>query len=169
MPVTVTPASEADRAVIARLMPLYIHDFSELMPGRAEVALGEDGTYPDYPLDPYWREPDHSPLLIRAEGKLAGFALINAKGHTGLHVDHNLAEFFVARGLRRNGVGTAAAHAIITVRPGQWEVAVGRRNTHALSFWRRAIATCRGARGLEEQDRDDGAWNGHVIRFRVEA
>jgi predicted acetyltransferase len=169
MKVTVTPASEADRAVIARLMPLYIHDFSEFMPGRAEVALGEDGRYPDYPLDPYWRERGHSPLLIRADGKLAGFVLINTKGHTGLHVDHNVAEFFVARGLRRDGVGTAAAHAIVAVRPGQWEVAVGRRNTHALSFWRRAIASCPGVRDVEEQDRDDAAWNGVVIRFGVEA
>lgn len=163
--VAVIAASANDRAVIANLMPLYIHDFSEWLPGHGEVALGEDGRFADYPLDPYWRDADHWPLLIRVGGGLAGFALINATGHVGAPVDHNMAEFFIARGFRRGGAGTAAAQAIFTARPGQWEVAVGRRNTLALAFWRKAIATCSGAREIDEADCDDAAWNGMLIRF----
>ena len=51
-----------------------------------------------------------------------------------------MTEFFVARGLRRKGVGGAAAAAVFRSLPGAWEVRALDRNSGAGAFWARTIA-----------------------------
>jgi len=155
------------RPVIENLMQLYIHDFSDFLVHGNRKTLSEDGRFFDYPLDSYWRDAGRSALLIRNDGLLAGFALINDQGHTEAATDFNMGEFFIVRGHRRGGTGTAAARAIFARRPGRWEVAVARRNTPALPFWRRAIEGFGRADDIEESDQDDAKWNGALFRFRV--
>jgi predicted acetyltransferase len=156
-----------ERTALANLMQLYIHDFSEHWAGTANGELQTDGRFADYPLDPYWLDPDRIPLLFRRGGALAGFALINAVSHSGRTADRNMAEFFIARKHRRSGAGTAAAQEIFGRYPGQWEVAVARRNIGALAFWRNAIERHPQAQGIEESDITTNDWNGPIIRFRI--
>jgi predicted acetyltransferase len=165
--VEVTLAPAEDSGAIENMMQLYIHDFSELWSGTSRGELAEDGRFARYPLEAYWSQADHIPLLVRVDGNLAGFALLNVASHSGLRVDRNMAEFFVVRKHRRGGVGTAAAHAIFSRYPGVWEAAVARRNVDALAFWRSAVARCYLVEGVEELDLETNAWNGRVIRFRV--
>ena len=80
--------------------------------------LKDDGTFIDYPLDDYWNEPGRIPLLIRREGYIAGFALLNTVTHSGHPADRNMAEFFIVRKHRRNGVGLAVAREIFSRYPG---------------------------------------------------
>ncbi|HWA59809.1 MAG TPA: GNAT family N-acetyltransferase, partial [Caulobacteraceae bacterium] len=171
--VEVSPATAAERPALEAMMQLYVHDFSEQFPvaraGHERFDLGDDGRFQPYPLDAWWREADHIPLLIRADGRLAGFALVDARSHAGEAVDRDMAEFFIARKFRRGGVGRAAAHAIFRRWPGTWEAAVARRNRPALAFWRQAVATCPGAVPIAELDRDDDRWNGWILRFRTVA
>ena len=161
------PATPNDRPVLDNLMQLYVHDFSEHWAGRNLGELGEDGRFPAYPLEPYWSEPGHVPLLIRLGAKLSGFALINNVSRSGRPVERNMAEFFIVRKHRRSGVGTVAAHQIFGRYPGRWEIAVARKNAAALAFWRRAIRQHPLAADAEEIDIAGPAWNGPVIRFRV--
>ncbi|MFI4950178.1 MAG: GNAT family N-acetyltransferase, partial [Caulobacterales bacterium] len=134
--VTLEIAGPERRETLANLFQLYTHDFSEQWAGRDDGELQEDARFPPYVhLDSYWAEPDCTPYLIRADGHLAGFVLINAFSHSGLPIDHAVAEYFVVRKHRRGGVGRAAARAAIAPRPGQWELAVARKNTAALPFW----------------------------------
>jgi predicted acetyltransferase len=165
--VEMTVARAEDRQVLENLMQLYVHDFSEHWAGTADGELGEDGRFGLFPLDSYWTEADRIPLLIRADGFLAGFALLNTYAHSGRPVDRSVAEFFVVRKYRREGVGQAAAQAIFKRYPGQWEAAVVRRNVGALAFWRRAASTCPGVSDVDEQDVADERWNGWILRFRV--
>jgi predicted acetyltransferase len=164
---TVAVAAPQERTALENLLQLYTHDFSEHWSNRPEGELGEDGRFPDYPLDAYWREETHVPLLLRWKGRLVGFALLDGSSHTGRPVDRNMAEFFIARKHRRGGVGTAAAQTIFSRYPGLWEVAVVRRNAAALSFWRRAVAGHPRTEDLEESDIMTPAWNGPVLRFRI--
>ena len=165
--VTVELAAPSQRSTLENLFQLYIHDFSEQWAGREEGEIGEDGRFlRDIYLDSYWTEPDRTPLLIRAEGYLAGFALINRFSHSGLPVDHAVAEFFIARKHRRFGLGLAAAVKILGHRPGQWEMAVARRNTAALPFWRRVAAEVAGP-AIDELNREDDLWDGPIVRCRV--
>lgn len=167
-PVTLDPATPAHRAALESLLQLYTHDFSELWTGTLRGELDEQGRFPAYPsLDAYWREEGRVPLLIRAGGHIAGFALLNRESHTGRPVERNVAEFFVVRKHRRAGVGRAAFHAILDRYPGQWETAVARKNAAALAFWRRVVAAYPRVAGLEEIDVDDTRWNGPVLRYRV--
>lgn len=155
------------RGTLANLIQLYTHDFSDFWTDRPDGKLGEDGRFPDYIyLDSYWTDADREPLLIRADGELAGFALINTFAHSGLPVDHAVAEFFVARKYRRAGVGRAAALSVIRTKPGQWELAVARRNTAALPFWRFVAGAVAGT-AVTQIDRDDELWNGPILRFNA--
>jgi predicted acetyltransferase len=161
-------AAPHERAALENLFQLYIHDFSEILaPDRPEGDVGPDGRFPLPPLDELWRDGDQVPLLLRLDGRLAGFALLDRSPHSGRPVDWDMREFFVVRKHRRRGLGLAAAHAIFGERPGQWELAVMRANTAALPFWRKAAATHPLARGVEEIDLATSAWNGPVIRFRI--
>jgi predicted acetyltransferase len=159
----------ADQLVtVQNLFQLYVHDFSEQWAGQPRGEVGADGRFDlGYPLDSYWREPERVPLLIQADGQLAGFALLNVAGHVGQPLDRNMAEFFVLRKHRRGGVGRAAAQAIFSRYPGVWEAAVARRNAGALAFWRRAIREHPAASGLQEVDLSGPDWDGPVLRFSI--
>ena len=155
------------RPTLENLFQLYTHDFSEFWTDRPDGELEEDGRFPQYVhLDSYWIDADRTPLLIRAGGHVAGFVLINTFSHSGLPIDFSVAEFFVVRKHRRAGVGFAAATQVLRARPGLWEMAVARRNTGALPFWRRVAASVAGP-SVEELDRDDDLWNGLILRFRA--
>ncbi|MEP7004782.1 MAG: GNAT family N-acetyltransferase [Sphingomonas bacterium] len=163
--VEIMVAMPEDRVALANMMQLYAHDFSELWQGEARGELGGDGLFAAYPLDAWWREPDHIPLLVKVGGFLTGFALLNATSHTGASLDRNMAEFFIVRKYRRSGVGTAAARMIFSRYPGRWETAVARANHGALAFWRAAIQPL--AEEVELVDVESALWNGPVLRFRV--
>ena len=165
--VELEPCTRSHRATLDALFQLYTHDFSDQWAGTERGELQDDGRFEPYPwLDSYWTEPAREAFLIRAERYIAGFVLINAFSHSDLPVDHAVAEFFVLRKHRRSGVGRAAALAAIAPRSGQWELAVARRNTGALSFWR-GVAAELGSETVEEIDRDNEYWNGPILRFRV--
>jgi len=165
--VTLEPVGRERRLTLTNLFQLYAHDFSEQWFDRPEGELNEDGRLEEYGyLDNYWSEPRHEALLIRADGRLAGFCLVNAYSHSGLPLDYQIAEFFVARKHRRAGVGEAAALAGMGARPGVWELAVARRNVGAQHFWRGVAAKLAGDT-VEELDRDDERWNGLILRLRV--
>lgn len=153
------------RETIENLFQFYVHDFSEfwLTP---QVDHGRDGRFPAYPpLAAYWEEAGAEPLLIRAEGKIAGFVLIDQHAHSGRGCDFNMGEFFVSRLYRRAGVGRTAAVTAIRARPGLWEIAVARRNLPAQAFWRGVAAAVSGE--MEEIDQEDERWNGLILRLRV--
>jgi len=165
----VSKAGPEEAPIIANLMQLYIHDFSELWFDReVEGELSADGRYSDYPgLDAYWTDPTREAWLFRIRGLPVGFALVNDVAHSATPVDRAVAEFFIVRKHRRRGVGLAAAHALFGTAWGLWEAAVVRRNVGALAFWRQAAASYPGVRDLVEEDHDDALWNGAVLRFRV--
>lgn len=167
--VQVLPIERRQRSVIENLWQLYVHDFSELWAGEDRAELEEDGRWGLTPVAPYFEDPDCTAHLVRVDGHLAGFALVDRKPHSGQPADWSMAEFFVVRKHRRGGVGRSAAHALFAARPGLWEVAVARKNVRALSFWRGAIAGCRAIADPDETDLDDHRWNGAILRFRVGA
>jgi predicted acetyltransferase len=164
--VSLEPVGVERAETLSNLFQLYVHDFTDFWEER-RVELGEDGRFPPYPeLARYWTEPDRDAFLIRADGQVAGFVLLDHEGHSGEAVDWNMGEFFVARHYRREGVGHRAGLKAIGERPGQWELAVSRRNTPALAFWKR-VAAHLAVGEIHERDQDDARWNGAILRFRV--
>lgn len=134
--VDIVRATREQEPVLANLLELYAHDFSEF----SEMEIGEDGRF-GYPhLSLYWEEPHRHPFLIKADGRLAGFVLLQKGSQvSGGQETWDVAEFFILRGYRRRGLGAKAAHAVWRMFPGKWEVRVMERNTRAKEFWQRAV------------------------------
>jgi predicted acetyltransferase len=167
LPVTLEPADDR-REAVANLFQFYVHDFADFWETR-RVELQEDGRFPPYPwLDAFWEDPQGEALLIRAGGALVGFVLIDRTAHSGQACDYSMAEFFVARHYRREGIGLTAALDVLGARPGLWEIAVARRNAPALTFWRGVAATAAPS-GFGEADQADDRWNGPILRLEVPA
>ena len=147
MNIDVEPATLSDKPVLRRLLQLYLYDFTEFAP----EDLDEHGEYAYRYLDHYWAPNDgeeRHPFLIRADGKLAGFALIRRPPGRAWQ----MAEFFVLRMYRRHGVGRAAALRIFRTFSGEWQVAQLRANTPAQAFWRRTIAEATNDHYTEESN-----------------
>lgn len=141
--VTLERGEPEQRTTLDALAQLYIHDFTEFL-GPKNLDVGEDGRFGDeIGLEDYWIKPDRSVWFIRADGKLAGFALLDAKTRSGKPADFNMAQFFVIRPYRGKDVAGRAVEKILNDRPGQWEVAIMERNTPALRFWPRAVMRAR--------------------------
>jgi predicted acetyltransferase len=135
--VEVIPATSEQQPILANLLELYAHDFSEFH----DVELNADGrfSYPKLPL--YWLEPNRHPFLVMADRKLAGLVLVKKGSEfSGDDAVWDVAEFFVVRRYRRRGIGTEIAHKIWSRFPGRWEVRVMESNQTADRFWERAIA-----------------------------
>lgn len=153
---------------IEHLVQLYIHDMSEYFAGTPRCEIEDDGRFrSDIDVVRWWQHVDHIALLVRVDGRLAGFALLNATAHSGAPVDHNVAEFFIVRKHRRAGVGTAAAHTMFSRYPGRWEAAVMRANAGALAFWTRCIADHPSASAITREDCRDQRWNGTLFGFNI--
>jgi predicted acetyltransferase len=120
--------------VVHNLIPLYIHDLSAF----TDFDVENDGTFRVPPsFAAYWENADRHPFLLRADGRIAGFALIRQMESAPLAFD--MGEFFVLRRHRRSGVGRAAACALFDRFRGRWEVRELVDNLPAQSFWRRII------------------------------
>lgn len=136
-------ATSADRPTVLNLMQLYLYDMCEFEDG----PLNAEGLFEldDY-FDRYWVEPNRYPFVIWADDQLAGFARVReVAGGT-----FSVAEFFVRRGCRRNGVGAEAAVKLFDRFRGTWKVGELERNLPAQAFWRRVIGRYTSGRFSEE-------------------
>jgi len=135
--VAVVPAGREQQPILANLLELYAHDFSEFH----DVEIGPDGRFGYKHLGLYWIEAGRHPFLVRVDGKLAGLVLVKRGSEISGDVTvWDMAEFFVLRGYRRHGIGTEAAHQVWRQLPGRWEIRVMESNVAALGFWVDAIA-----------------------------
>jgi predicted acetyltransferase len=137
MNIEVEPAAIEERPILRHLMELYQYDFSEF----DGSDIGPLGLF-DYPyLDHYWVEADRSPFLVRVDCRLAGFVLVARYNYlTGVKDAWVLAEFFIMRKYRHQGLGEHTACQIFNRFPGNWQVAQITENTAATAFWRKVIA-----------------------------
>jgi predicted acetyltransferase len=128
-------AKAADRACIEMLMQFYHYDASEWI----SLDVTDSGRFSFRPIDRFWNEPGQFPFLIRADGVIAGFAVVD-KDVINPKADFNVGYLFVLRRFRGTGVGRAAARELFTWLHGQWEVYQVDQNHAAIRFWRRVIA-----------------------------
>lgn len=160
--VKLTQALPEQEPILANLLELYAHDFSEFM----DLKLGADGRFGYRHLSLYWQEEDRYPFLILANGHLAGFAFV--RRGVALSNDEevwDVAEFFVLRGFRRLGIGMKVAQQLWQQFPGKWEVRVAERNYKALEFWGRTITDFLGEKVEPIPFDKQGGEGWHVFAF----
>jgi predicted acetyltransferase len=142
-------AGAEDKPVIANLLQLYLHDFSEVEPRE----LSPHGTFDYAWLDSYFiAAADREAYLITVAGRLAGFALVRSDvdGDEGAW---NVSEFFVVRAHRRKGIATRAARQLLQRHPGPWTLSYLLDNHPASRFWPNLVNTvaCEPADRREQQ------------------
>ncbi len=129
---------DADDARLGRLLQLYMHEWSALLP----ASIGEDALFVYDELPDYRDRASRAAFLFLGDQRRPlGFALVRRDDGGRWHVE----EFFVVAGARRAGVGDAAARAMFSTRPGPWTFTVRPENASALDFWRATVA------GADEQ------------------
>lgn len=154
MALEVRPATDADRPTIERLIQLYLYDMASEHPWPLEP----DGRYAYDFLERFWQHP----YMLLSDGELAGFALvIQGCPITGRDDCWFMAEFFVLRPYRRQGLGGAAARELITRHPGAWHVAALHSNEPALAFWAKSLFDYQPALNAVALDGDE--WRVHAF------
>jgi len=132
--VQLIPATLVDYATIQNMARFYVYDRTN--------ALGwecpEDGLFECIDFKEYLDHPEKCGFLIRVQGELAGFVLLDKVPLLG-SVDWNMGEFFILRKFQGKGIGTQVALEIFKTHPGRWSVAVMPENRKAVSFWRRVL------------------------------
>jgi predicted acetyltransferase len=129
-------ASKEYKPILENLMQFYIYDFSEYI----ELDVEENGLFKPYQyLEEYWRDGNNRfPYIIKKNNKYVGFVLVKlVKAESRTYF--SMAEFFIMKKYRRNGVGKAIAFEIFKLHKGQWEVYQKETNKPAQMFWGKVI------------------------------
>ncbi len=161
MEVTLEQVGAEAVPVLRRLMQLYLYDLGTIDGWH----IAADGRYGNAEkIERFWTEPGRRSFLIRADGALAGFALIRDRAwHAGAGT-HEISEFFVLRRFRRTGVGARAATRLFDMVAGRWETAEMASNVDAQRFWRAVIGRYTGG-VFEDIERATAGWRGWVQHF----
>ncbi|MBW4049869.1 MAG: GNAT family N-acetyltransferase [Proteobacteria bacterium] len=136
--------TEGDRLWIQSVYRDYLDD---LAPGTGTFpALGEVGHREPDQLLRWFGDPNSFPLVILRSSQPVGFALVVRAGAAASRdprpaIDYRMAEFFISRAVRRLGIGATAVRLIFSRFAGRWEITEYLRNTSAVSFWRRVVAS----------------------------
>jgi predicted acetyltransferase len=130
-------ASEEHKVAVQNLMQFYIYDFSEYV----KYDVEENGLFAPYPnLADYWeRDNSKFPYVIKMNGKYAGFVLVKQINSTDRSY-FSIAEFFILKKYRREGIGRAIATKVLNLHKGQWEVYQKISNNPARVFWNSVIS-----------------------------
>lgn len=152
------------KPVIARLLQLYLHDFSEFEPRK----LTAQGTFDYAWLDSYFTTPEREVCLIMAAGRLAGFALTRCDVDGGAGA-WDVSEFFVVRAHRRQGVATQAARLLFLRHPGPWTVSYLPANRPAACFWPGLVGQIACGPVVRSEQPSPGAAARIWLRFHVVA
>jgi predicted acetyltransferase len=164
MNLEVQPAALSDKPVLRNLLELCQHDYSEY----DGEDVDEHGLFGYRYLDPYWTEPERHPFLVRVDGRLAGFVLVRQIDTHLQQPVYSIAEFFIMRKYRRQGVGQQVACSIFDLFPGQWSVCQEPANLPAQNFWRRVIDQYTEG-DYTDRDLQTDEWHGPCQRFESRA
>jgi len=134
-------SAPADRLWIQSVYRDYLDD---LNPGTGIFpALGEVGHREPDQIAHWFGDPNTFPLVIVKGSEPVGFARVLRAVASAAQprIDYRMAEFFVLRTRRRLGIGQTAVQLILSRFAGRWEIVEYLRNTAAVSFWRRVVAS----------------------------
>jgi len=75
MQIDLAPASLDDAARLTNLFQFYVYDLSDIVGADCDA----DGRFALPSFDAYWSDAWRHPHLVRVDGKLAGFALVQGR------------------------------------------------------------------------------------------
>lgn len=134
MIIEIRQAGLEQKPILKKLLSIYLPELHKI-----DDKVNEDSTDYKY-LDLYWTEPERIPYLIYADGKLAGFVLVNE--YVVLNENKGakaIAEFFILSKYRKKELGMKVVFKIFDKFPGKWEIVTSKENLVAEKFWGKVI------------------------------
>jgi len=136
MNLTLLKASKEHNIVIRNLMQFYMYDFSEYT--RYDVE--DNGLFAPYAdLQDYFEGDNKFPYIVKADDKYVGFVLVKFTSSEDRSY-FSIAEFFILKKYRHEGIGKAIAIKVFNLHKGQWEVHQRDNNKAAQIFWNKVIS-----------------------------
>ena len=153
------------KPVIWNLFQFYCYDTS--IEDRYDVE--ETGLYSLSPehFAQYWTLPHWSAHLLRWNGAVAGFALIEPSD--ALPGGMELADLFVMARFRRHGIGRHVVQHFMSVRTVPWTVVVFDEATGAQAFWHSIFQNPLFAPSRQVPDPDGRDVTTHVLEPTIAA
>jgi predicted acetyltransferase len=149
--VEVKRATIGEKLVLRHLVQLYSYDFTEF----DGVDADEQGLYRYDYFDHYWTEEKRHPYLVRVDGKVAGFVFVKVERKDDGTPYTYMAEFFIMKKYRGQGIGQTVAFHLFDLYPGEWQVSEIAKNYPAQAFWRKIIGRYTDGQ-FEEEVMEDG-------------
>lgn len=153
MVISLMRACNEDKTVVQNLMQFYLYDFSEYI----TYDVGHNGLFAAYPyFDEYWNnDSTRICYLIKHQDKISGFVFVKKIELTDSN-HYSIAEFFVLKKYRRQGIGKEIAFQIFNIHKGRWEIFQRESNKPSHAFWKNVIDGY--TRGNFRERFEDGKW-----------
>lgn len=165
MKVALVKVKEAEKSVLRQLLELYAYDFSAYDGAEVNVHGFYGYTYFDY----YWTEETRHPFFIKVNDGLAGFVLVNEYCYVATTPGtKSIAEFFVMRKYRRQGIGKSVAVQVFDRFPGPWEVIQHGENEPSKIFWE-AVVREYTRENFQRRKAITECWEGQALLFDTSA
>lgn len=132
MQIELAPTTVEQLPLIANLYQFYAYESSDWE--QEDVELDGRFYIHEPHLQRYWQEPQWSAQLILADGFIAGFLLIERSELPGINA-LELADLFILKKYRRQGIGRALVEQVILADGGSWLVSFYPQDHLASSFW----------------------------------
>ena len=144
------PTEREQMPLIRNLYQFYLYESSDWEQEDVEV----DGRFyiHDEHLVRYWQEPGWSAQLLLVDGFIAGFLLIERSELPGVDA-LELADLFILKKYRRQGIGRALATQVLMSGEDNWLVRFYGQDEIAQAFWRSVLADL--PRPVEALELDD--------------
>jgi predicted acetyltransferase len=158
-----------EKQIFRNLMQFYKYDTSDFTLEDPTLFGQFDYNY----LDHYWTphgitREGRKAYLLKIEGQLAGFALVNNFNlRNSVAEAQNIAEFFVMRKWRRQGIGRIFAFYLFDTFNGEWEIKQEKENENAQRFWSTVVSEYTN-NNYSKVESHEPEWEGPVIRFKKE-
>ena len=167
MNIKIEKIHQEKKHVIANLIELYAHDFSEITQNPDKFEVDENGRFGYAHLNDYWSDANRFAYLIKVEDKIAGFILIrNYSVIEQKEGSFTMAEFFILRKYRKQSIGKTAAEAVVRLHKGKWEIPVIDSYDIGKLFWENALHSLVG-NNFTTSFLKNSDWNGMVYSFTV--
>lgn len=132
-----------EKPILANLMEKYLYEFSQY----EHTDVDRLGLYGYDWLDCYWTEENRWAFFVLADGKLAGFVMVNDYPEApGVKCDYALSEFFIMHNYKRKGVGSWAARMVFDMFRGSWQLKYLPTNVPSQIFWDKVVSEYAGDR-----------------------
>jgi predicted acetyltransferase len=154
MNITITPVNNTEKQILANMT----FDYQSEMFNSKRIE-------PYKHLESYFEQKQRYPLFITLEKNIVGFVLVN--DHVLIEPSaKNMAEFYIIKNSRNNGIGRVAAKLVFDLFPGYWEVRQMSKYMKPVRFWRNVIANYT-HNNFKEITLNDEQWSGTIQVFKT--